>query len=110
MMNDRFEPLLKVCDVAEYYIEVSKSIADNDDDRIISILRTLLASEELLDAGRATEFPGDNEINQMQTVGKRLEDLRGEILALMKRLGKDRVVELQKTRMRSLETEWIASI
>jgi len=110
-MANPYSKLLVICDVAEQFIADSKN-PDIQEDMLKSILGCLLSAEDILDKGRSIIYSGATAefAEDKRTVNDKLETVRSEIVALMKRIGKNEVTALLDSRANRTRTEWIQNL
>lgn len=94
----RFEALRTTCELAEAYI--AQAASETEDYVLIWILGILLDYEDVLDRGRSVylDGPETDEDAKLSEVNRRMDALRGEIVTLMQRLGKERVTHFLQQR------------
>lgn len=107
-----FQKLFLVCDSADQFIESSKDPNLQEETIQFSILGCLLSIEEALDKGRISAAAAENAVNEDKLlVNKRMDQIRGEIADLLKKLasqfGKERVTDYLQSRARNISTNWV---
>lgn len=106
-MNNPYARLLLICDAAESFIAESK-LPETDEIKLTNILRCLWSAESILDTGRIIVLGED--VSKFEedkhTVNARMDAIRAEITALMKRMGQEVVRQILEQRARNVGTEW----
>lgn len=110
-MTNPYSKLLLICDVAEQFIADSKN-PDIQEDMLKSILGCLLSAEDILDKGRSIIYRGATAefAEDKRMVNERMEAIRSEIVALMKRIGKSEVTALLDSRANRTRAEWVQNL
>ncbi len=109
-----FQKLFLVCDSADQFIETSKDPSLQDETVQFAILGCLISIEEVLDKGRIPSAVAENAVNDDKLlVNKRMDQIRGDISELLKKLaglyGKERVTDYLQSRARNIGLTWINS-
>lgn len=106
-----FQKLFLVCDSADQFIEASKDPDLQNETVQFSILGCLISIEEVLDKGRISAASAENAVNDDKLlVNKRMDQIRGDISELLKKLagiyGKEMVTDYLQSRARNIGLNW----